>query len=81
MNENHLKAIEASIKAGEAIMEIYQGDFDVEYKDDASPLTQADKKANAANIATLRTTASSLQAGIASSKAPRKGAQHVRLAR
>ena len=33
-------------KAGEAIMEIYQKDFTVEYKDDKSPLTQADLKAN-----------------------------------
>jgi 3'(2'), 5'-bisphosphate nucleotidase len=33
-------------KAGEAIMEIYAKDFTVEYKDDKSPLTEADKKAN-----------------------------------
>ena len=33
-------------QAGDAIMEIYAQDFDVEYKADKSPLTQADKKAN-----------------------------------
>ncbi|MGD9970974.1 MAG: 3'(2'),5'-bisphosphate nucleotidase CysQ [Sulfuricurvum sp.] len=33
-------------KAGEAMMEIYAKDFSVEYKDDKSPLTEADKKAN-----------------------------------
>ncbi|MGM0520394.1 MAG: 3'(2'),5'-bisphosphate nucleotidase CysQ [Campylobacterota bacterium] len=35
-----------AIKAGEAIMEIYSQDFDVEYKDDNSPLTKADKVSN-----------------------------------
>jgi 3'(2'), 5'-bisphosphate nucleotidase len=39
-------AIMASLKAGEAIMEIYDTVFEVEYKDDKSPLTAADKKAN-----------------------------------
>lgn len=39
-------AIEASLKAGEAIMDIYDSVIEVEYKDDKSPLTQADKKAN-----------------------------------
>lgn len=56
MQENYLKAIEASIKAGDAIMDIYQQDFDVEYKDDASPLTQADKNANAVIMSYLETT-------------------------
>ena len=32
--------------AGDAIMQVYQQDFDVEYKLDSSPLTLADKKAN-----------------------------------
>lgn len=41
-------AIEAALKAGKAIMEIYeQEDFQVENKKDNSPLTVADKKANA----------------------------------
>lgn len=44
---NHLKtAIEASLKAGKAIMQVYDTVFDVEYKDDKSPLTEADKQAN-----------------------------------
>jgi 3'(2'), 5'-bisphosphate nucleotidase len=33
-------------EAGGAIMKIYKQDFEVEYKQDNSPLTQADKKAN-----------------------------------
>ena len=32
--------------AGNAIMEIYNKDFKIEYKDDKSPLTEADTKAN-----------------------------------
>ena len=39
-------AIKASLKAGKAIMRIYNSDFDVNFKDDKSPLTQADKNAN-----------------------------------
>jgi len=39
-------AIEASLKAGEVIMQVYNMAFDVEIKDDKSPLTEADKKAN-----------------------------------
>lgn len=39
-------AIEASLKAGKAIMQVYDTVFDVEYKDDKSPLTEADKQAN-----------------------------------
>jgi len=33
-------------EAGNAIMQIYKQDFEVEYKQDKSPLTQADKNAN-----------------------------------
>jgi len=33
-------------EAGDAIMEIYKRDFSVEYKDDKSPLTEADLKSN-----------------------------------
>jgi 3'(2'), 5'-bisphosphate nucleotidase len=33
-------------QAGRAIMEVYSKDFSIEYKDDNSPLTEADKKAN-----------------------------------
>ena len=33
-------------EAGTAIMQVYKQDFKVEYKQDSSPLTLADKKAN-----------------------------------
>ncbi len=46
MKKNLEVAIEACLKAGEVIMEVYDTVFDVEYKDDKSPLTEADKKAN-----------------------------------
>ena len=43
----HLKtAVTAALKAGEAIMNVYNTAFDVEIKEDNSPLTEADKKAN-----------------------------------
>ncbi|MEA1982995.1 MAG: 3'(2'),5'-bisphosphate nucleotidase CysQ [Campylobacterota bacterium] len=35
-----------ALDAGEAIMQIYTKDFSVEYKDDKSPLTEADLKSN-----------------------------------
>ena len=38
---------ELAVKAGHIIMEIYETDFTVDYKDDSSPLTMADKQANA----------------------------------
>ncbi len=41
-------------EAGAAIMDIYRQDFDVELKDDASPLTQADKAANDLILAGLK---------------------------
>ena len=51
MKENKLNelleiAIKASIKAGEQILEVYNKDFEVEFKDDNSPLTLADKKSD-----------------------------------
>jgi 3'(2'), 5'-bisphosphate nucleotidase len=39
-------AINASLKAGEEILKIYQSDFSFEEKDDKSPLTLADKNAH-----------------------------------
>ena len=43
----HLQTIiTASIKAGKEILKIYHTDFSVEYKEDQSPLTMADKNAN-----------------------------------
>jgi 3'(2'), 5'-bisphosphate nucleotidase len=43
----------ATIDAGRAIMEIYAGDFDVALKNDNSPVTQADKAAEAVILAAL----------------------------
>jgi 3'(2'), 5'-bisphosphate nucleotidase len=39
-------AIEASLQAGKVIMEVYDTAFSVKFKDDKSPLTEADKRAN-----------------------------------
>jgi 3'(2'), 5'-bisphosphate nucleotidase len=38
----HLTAIQATIDASKVIMEVYQEDFDTEYKEDGSPVTKAD---------------------------------------
>ncbi|MEM9678750.1 MAG: 3'(2'),5'-bisphosphate nucleotidase CysQ [Bacteroidota bacterium] len=38
--------MKAAIKAGKAIMEVYNSSYEIEYKEDKSPLTEADKKAN-----------------------------------
>lgn len=56
--ESYLKkAIQAAIHAGKAIMEVYATDFDVIIKEDASPLTIADKNANTIILEYLETTA------------------------
>ena len=39
-------AVSASIAAGEEIIEVYGRDFKVEIKEDSTPLTEADKRAN-----------------------------------
>jgi len=39
-------AIQASLAAGEEIIDVYHSDFEVELKEDNSPLTQADKRSN-----------------------------------
>jgi 3'(2'), 5'-bisphosphate nucleotidase len=46
MNHNLRIAIQAALEGGAEIMKIYQNDFDVEYKEDNSPLTMADQKCN-----------------------------------
>ena len=51
-----LPAIIAAVEAGDAILEVYNKDFDVEEKEDKSPLTIADKKSHeiiAARLAPL----------------------------
>ena len=44
---------EISLKAGALIMEVYATDFDIETKGDASPVTEADEKAEALILAAL----------------------------
>ncbi len=44
-------------KAGDAIMEIYAKDFTIEFKNDKSPLTEADQKANDIIVDGLNTSA------------------------
>ncbi|MDB4334992.1 3'(2'),5'-bisphosphate nucleotidase CysQ [bacterium] len=47
MNSNFIKAIEASVQAGKEILKVYYSDdLGVEFKDDESPLTLADKAAH-----------------------------------
>jgi 3'(2'), 5'-bisphosphate nucleotidase len=46
MNNNLKIAIQASLEAGKVIMQVYDTAFNVELKNDNSPLTEADKKAN-----------------------------------
>ncbi len=55
-NKNLETAIKASLEAGKVIMEVYDSAFDVEIKDDKSPLTEADKKANDVINSFLKTT-------------------------
>ena len=49
-------AIQAALEAGEAILDIYEQDFEVEYKSDESPLTTADKAAHNIIVQALETT-------------------------
>ena len=44
INIEDIKSV--ALEAGDVIMEIYNKDFSIEYKDDKSPLTQADLKSN-----------------------------------
>lgn len=48
-----MKSIQAALEAGDAIEEIYQSDFAVEYKEDNSPLTRADRKSHELLVASL----------------------------
>ena len=50
-------AQKAAIEAGQKILEIYQTDFEVDYKSDESPLTSADRASNEVIMSYLRTTA------------------------
>ncbi len=56
MKDDYIIAIEASIAAGKVIMEIYQKDFQIDFKNDSSPLTEADTAANTIIMKYLNTT-------------------------
>ena len=56
MNDLLKIAILASVKAGLEILKIYNTNFEVEYKDDKSPLTMADKNANEIILSFLQET-------------------------
>ncbi len=43
-----------TLRAGKEILEVYRGDFDVARKDDASPVTEADSRAEELILAALR---------------------------
>ena len=46
-NDLLLEAINASLRAGEKILEVYKSeDYEVQFKKDKSPLTLADRKAD-----------------------------------
>lgn len=53
-------AVQIAIDAGQRIIEVYQGDFDVEYKQDESPLTLADQRAHELIVAQLTALDSSI---------------------
>ena len=54
--ENIKTAAQAAWDGGQAILEVYQRDFTVEYKDDRSPLTEADRAAHEIICAGLKST-------------------------
>ena len=51
-----IQIINAALKGGEEILEVYNSDFAVETKDDQSPLTEADKRAHNAIMDELKST-------------------------
>ena len=55
MNKANLNtAIEAALEAGQEILKVYNRDFKIEFKDDKSPLTEADLVANTIIISYLK---------------------------
>lgn len=56
MKENITIAIQAALEAGKEILRVYETDFSVEIKGDASPLTIADKNANGIIVSYLKKT-------------------------
>jgi len=53
-NELMEETIRVAVEAGERIMKIYEGEIQVEHKDDASPLTEADKRSHEHIISGLK---------------------------
>jgi 3'(2'), 5'-bisphosphate nucleotidase len=53
-NELLVRAIEAALKAGQVILEVYHSEFAVEHKPDNSPLTRADRKSHELLMAALK---------------------------
>ncbi|MBL4669435.1 MAG: 3'(2'),5'-bisphosphate nucleotidase CysQ [Flavobacteriales bacterium] len=51
-----IQIINAALKGGKEILEVYNSDFSVETKDDNSPLTEADKRAHIAIMEALKAT-------------------------
>ena len=57
VSELRLPAVQAALRAGSEIMQVYAGsDYELSYKDDASPLTEADRRAHAVIMAHLQPT-------------------------
>ncbi len=58
MDNNQLLeiSIQAALEAGQAILSVYDTEFDVELKDDKSPLTLADKKSHDVIVSHLKDT-------------------------
>ena len=56
MNQKEIVEVlkKLALSAGERIMDIYDTDFDVDYKEDQSPLTMADRSANEVIVSALR---------------------------
>ena len=45
-NINIFNVLKIALKAGKEILQVYEKDFSVEYKEDNSPLTLADRQSN-----------------------------------
>ena len=56
LSKNLELIVNASLEAGKAIMEVYDSPFNIEIKEDKSPLTEADKNANTIINRYLKTT-------------------------
>ena len=56
MKQKLIRAIDASLDAGQAILEVYESDFAIEHKEDRSPLTLADRRSHDIIMAPLQDT-------------------------